>query len=196
MKQKLILATHNPNKVKEFRSLFSDTNFEILSLEDINFNAPIIEDGLTFQDNALIKANIVNKQTNLPVIADDSGLMINALEGFPGVNSARFMEGSPYSLKNQEIIRMLAEYSDKSAKFVAAIALVGLDPFPQVFIGEVKGQILNEERGTDGFGYDPIFFYPNMQKTFAEMTLEEKESISHRGIATALLINYLNDEQS
>ncbi|HOM32641.1 MAG TPA: RdgB/HAM1 family non-canonical purine NTP pyrophosphatase [Bacilli bacterium] len=191
MKKQIVIATNNANKLREFKSLFENTPYEVLSLGDINFNGDIKEDGETFQDNAVIKATTIHKFTNLPVIADDSGLIINALDGFPGVNSARFMEGAPYSLKNAAIIKMLEGHSDKSAKFVAAIALVGLEPFPQVFIGEVKGMITSEPKGEDGFGYDPIFFYPHKQKTFAEMTLEEKDEISHRGRAMALLFEYL-----
>lgn len=193
MKKKLVIATHNENKVKEFKEIFKDTNYEILSLHDINFHDEIIEDGSTFQDNALTKALAVHHITKLPVIADDSGLSISALEGFPGVNSARFMEKFTYTEKNLKIIEMLKDHSDKSAKFVAAIALVGLTNFPQVFVGEVKGLIINEERGTNGFGYDPIFFYPDYQKTFAELTISEKKSISHRGVASELLLKFLNE---
>lgn len=191
MKKQIVIATNNANKLKEFKSLFANTPYEVLSLADINFTGVIKEDGESFSDNAVIKAMTIHKLTNLPVIADDSGLSVNALEGFPGVNSARFMEGSPYTEKNAAIIKMLEGHSDKSAKFICAIALVGLDSFPQVFIGEIKGTIINEARGEEGFGYDPIFFHPNSQKTFAEMTLEEKDEISHRGRATALLFEYL-----
>ena len=193
MKKKLIIATHNPNKVKEYRSLFSSTEYEIISLSDLNFHDDIIENGETFADNAIIKATTIHERFNLPVIADDSGLSITALDGFPGVQSARFMDGEPYTAKNQAIIEKLIDHSDRSAKFVAAIALVGVDLFPQVFIGEVKGTILTEQRGNDGFGYDPIFFYPDFQKTFSELTMTEKEKISHRGKATDLLLNYLID---
>ncbi|MFA5660465.1 MAG: RdgB/HAM1 family non-canonical purine NTP pyrophosphatase [Bacilli bacterium] len=193
MKKKLIIATHNPNKVKEYRSLFASTEYEIISLSDLNFHDDIIENGETFADNAIIKATTIHERFNLPVIADDSGLSITALDGFPGVQSARFMDGEPYTAKNQAIIEKLIDHSDRSAKFVAAIALVGVDLFPQVFIGEVKGTILTEQRGNDGFGYDPIFFYPDFQKTFAELTMTEKEKISHRGKATDLLLNYLKD---
>lgn len=191
MKKQIIIATHNENKLREFRQIFSDTDYEVLGLADVGYHEDINEDGETFQDNALIKATIVHKAINLPVIADDSGLSISALDGFPGVNSARFMQDSPYSEKNMAIVEMLKDHSDKSAKFVAAIALVGFEPFPQVFVGEVKGTIINEERGTNGFGYDPIFFHPNSQKTFGELTIEQKQSISHRGRASELLIEYL-----
>ncbi len=193
MKKQIILATHNNNKLREFRHLFRDTPFELLSLGDIGFNEDIIEDGETFQENAVIKAQFVAKYANLPVIADDSGLSINALNGFPGVLSARFMESSNYQEKNAAIIEMLKDHSDKNAKFVAAIALVGFEKFPQVFVGEVKGIIVDEVRGENGFGYDPIFFYPDFGKTFAELSISEKEAISHRGKASALLFEYLKE---
>ena len=191
MKKKLIIATHNPNKVKEFKNLFANTDYEIISLEEINYHDEIIEDGETFQDNALIKAQTIFQFTGIPVIADDSGLMVTALEGFPGVQSARFMEGSSYTEKNDAIIKMLEGHSDRSAKFVAAIALVGMDIFPQMFVGEAKGSITTEQRGNDGFGYDPIFLYNDLQKTFAELTIDQKAPISHRGQATKLLLEFL-----
>lgn len=196
MKKQLILASHNENKVHEFRSLLQNTNFEILSLDDLNITLDVEENGATFQDNALLKAKAIHDLTGLPTIADDSGLIINALNNFPGVMSARFMADKTYSEKNKTLIAMLANHSDKSAKFVCAIALVGLDLFPQVLVGEAKGIIIEEERGSDGFGYDPIFFYPNAQKTFAEMTTLEKEAVSHRGHASEKLVNYLNEFHS
>lgn len=192
MDNKIIIASHNENKIKEFRALFADTNWSVLSLKDIEYNEEIIEDGQTFQDNALIKAKTIFAKTKIPTIADDSGLIVHALGEFPGVQSARFMAGEPYSLKNAAINDMLSDHSDKSARFVCAIALVGLDYFPQVFVGEVKGLIVPAVPGEHGFGYDPIFFYPDAQKTFAEMTLKEKDHVSHRGRATAKLIEYLN----
>lgn len=193
MNKTLIIATHNHNKVKEFKEIFKDTNFDILSLVDINFTEEISENGETFQDNAVEKALFVHKKTNLPVIADDSGLMITALDGFPGVHSARFMKEHTASEKNLEIIKRLAGYSDKTAKFVCSIALVGMSTFPEVFVGEAKGVIINEERGSLGFGYDPIFLDQNTNKTFSELEGIEKNAISHRGKAVALLLNYLTN---
>ncbi len=193
MKKTIIIASHNANKIREFRLLFKDTPYTILSLADINYLDDIIEDGATFQDNALIKAKTIYAKTNIPVIADDSGLIVNALGDFPGVQSARFMAEHTYSEKNAAINEMLQNHSDKSAKFVCAIALVGLEHFPQVFMGVAKGVIINEERGSNGFGYDPIFFYPDFQKTFAELTAEEKDAVSHRGIATRNLLTYLHE---
>lgn len=193
MKKQIIIASHNENKIKEFRSLFAASGFTVLSLKDINYTEDIKEDGATFQDNALVKAKAIYNHTNIPTIADDSGLIVNVLGDFPGTQSARFMEGSPYSEKNKRINEMIATFSDKTAKFVCAIALVGLDQFPQVFLGEVKGRIVPAAEGEHGFGYDPIFYYPNANKTFSEMTMEEKDAVSHRGIATKRLLDYLEE---
>ncbi|HKM02831.1 MAG TPA: RdgB/HAM1 family non-canonical purine NTP pyrophosphatase [Bacilli bacterium] len=190
--KKIVIATNNLNKLYEFRKLFKDTDYEILTLNDIGFLGEIEETGETFAENAIIKAEAIAKFSKLPVIADDSGLMVNALDGFPGIYSRRFMEDASYVLKNQEIIHRLEPYSDKSAKFVAAIALVNYEKFPQVFIGEVKGLIIDEPHGESGFGYDPIFFVPKLNKTLAEASDEEKNKISHRGKALDLLIAFLN----
>lgn len=191
MKKKIVVATNNLNKLYEYRLLLKNTGYELLSLKDIGFLGDLEESGETFSENAVQKALAIAGKTPYPVIADDSGLSVNALNGFPGVYSRRFMENEPYEAKNKEIIRRLEEFSDKSAKFVAAIALVNYEKFPQVFVGEVKGNITNEAKGTNGFGYDPIFYVPKLDKTLAEATDDEKNSISHRAMAFESLLNYL-----
>ncbi len=191
MIKQIVVATNNLNKLYEYRMLFKDTNIEILSLNDIGYLGDIEENGTTFQENAIQKAQAVAQKTTLPIIADDSGLVINALDGFPGIYSRRFMENSTYEIKNKELIRRLEAYSDKSAKFVAAIALVNYEKFPQVFIGEIKGVIINELKGENGFGYDPIFYVPKLNKTLAEASDNEKNLISHRAKALEGLINFL-----
>ena len=190
--KKLVVATNNLNKLYEYRSLLKNSDFEAVSLKDIGYQGDIVETGTTFSENAVQKALAIAKFTKLPIIADDSGLAIQALDGFPGIYSRRFMEDSPYEVKNKEIIRRLLPYSDKSAKFIAAIALVNYERFPQVFVGEVKGVIINEPKGTNGFGYDPIFFVPKLEKTLAEASDEEKNSLSHRAKALEALLNYLS----
>lgn len=190
---KFIFASHNENKIKEFRELFKSRNIEIVSLFDLDDHDEIIETGTTFQENAVVKAKVIYEKYKIPTLADDSGLSVAALDGFPGVNSARFMAGSTPTEKNLALIEKLEPFSDKRAKFVAAIALVGLDEYPQVFTGETKGIIIDEERGKDGFGYDPIFFVPNLMKTFAELPAEEKNAISHRGRATEKLLEYIDN---
>lgn len=190
--KKIVVATNNLNKLYEYRLLLKDTGYEVMSLKDIGFMGDIEETGSTFSENAVEKALAVAKFTKYPVIADDSGLCVNALDGFPGIYSRRFMEDQPYTVKNQEIINRLKEYSDKTAKFVASIALVNYERFPQVFVGEVKGIIIDESRGDNGFGYDPIFYVPSLDKTLAEATEEEKNSVSHRANALQGLLNYLS----
>lgn len=190
--KKIVVATNNLNKLYEYRVLLKDTGYEVMSLKDIGFMGDIEETGSTFSENAVEKALAVAKFTKYPVIADDSGLCVNALDGFPGIYSRRFMEDQPYTVKNQEIINRLKEYSDKTAKFVASIALVNYERFPQVFVGEVKGIIIDESRGDNGFGYDPIFYVPSLDKTLAEATEEEKNSVSHRANALQGLLNYLS----
>lgn len=190
--KKIVVATNNLNKLYEYRLLLKDTGYEVMSLKDIGFMGDIEETGSTFSENAVEKALAVAKFTRYPVIADDSGLCVNALDGFPGIYSRRFMEDQPYTVKNQEIINRLKEYSDKTAKFVASIALVNYERFPQVFVGEVKGIIIDESRGDNGFGYDPIFYVPSLDKTLAEATEEEKNSVSHRANALQGLLNYLS----
>ncbi|HZJ89483.1 MAG TPA: RdgB/HAM1 family non-canonical purine NTP pyrophosphatase [Bacilli bacterium] len=190
---KLIFASHNENKIKEFRELFQSRGIEIISLFDLDDHEEIVETGTTFQENAVMKAKTIYAKYKIPTLADDSGLSVMALDGFPGVNSARFMAGSKATDKNLALIEKLKPFSDKRAKFIAAIALVGLDEYPQVFTGETKGLIINEERGKDGFGYDPIFYVPNLMKTFAELPAEEKNAISHRGRATSKLLEYIDN---
>lgn len=190
--KKIVVATNNLSKLYEYRLLLKDTGYEVMSLKDIGFMGDIEETGSTFSENAVEKALAVAKFTKYPVIADDSGLCVNALDGFPGIYSRRFMEDQPYTVKNQEIINRLKEYSDKTAKFVASIALVNYERFPQVFVGEVKGIIIDELRGDNGFGYDPIFYVPSLDKTLAEATEEEKNSVSHRANALQGLLNYLS----
>lgn len=190
--KKIVVATNNLNKLYEYRLLLKDTGFEILSLKDIGFQGDIEETGETFGENAVEKALAVAKFTKYPVIADDSGLAVNALDGFPGIYSRRFMENQPYTVKNQEIINRLKAYSDKTAKFVAAIALVNYEKFPHVFVGEVKGMIIDEARGTNGFGYDPIFYVPKLDKTLAEASDEEKNAVSHRANALRSLLEFIS----
>lgn len=189
---KIVVATNNLNKLYEFRLLFKHQGIEVVSLNDVGFVGDIEESGETFSENAVQKAMAVAKYTSLPVIADDSGLVIQALNGFPGIYSRRFMDGQSYQLKNQEIIKLLQAHNDKSAKFVAAIALVNYEKFPQVFVGEVKGKIIDSPRGTNGFGYDPIFYVEKLDKTLAEASDEEKNQISHRAKALQSLLTFLS----
>lgn len=176
--------------MKEIRMIMADTGMEILSMKEAGIRIDVEEDGATYEENALIKARAVAKQTDAVVLADDSGLEIDWLDREPGVYSARYMgEDTPYSVKNAELIRRLDGVPDerRTARFVCAIAAVLPDGRELTVRAAVEGRIGYEERGGNGFGYDPIFYVPELQKTTAELTEEEKNQISHRGKALRLM---------
>lgn len=183
----LVLATRNLGKVRELEVLLQDDDLEILSLQDFPEIPEIIEDGQTFQDNALKKARIVGETLQLPTLADDSGLEVALLAGAPGVYSARFAGPKATSLlNNQRLLELLKDYPDlqeRTAQFVSVIALVLPDGYERVVHGSCAGYILLQPQGTGGFGYDPLFYLPEYQATFAELPLKIKNQISHRGRA-------------
>ena len=188
MDHKIIAATGNRDKVREFKELAGDLPAEILSLKDIGFTGEIIETGRSFAENAKIKARSVWQQTGGIVFADDSGLAIDALGGFPGIYSARFMgEDASYELKCGELNRRLDQagvpQEMRTAQFVCAIAAVFSDGHEELTEAKVEGLIIREMRGENGFGYDPIFYVPEFGCTTAEMSEEQKNQISHRGLA-------------
>ena len=192
---KIVLASRNPKKIKELRELLcgSIPDVEILSLDDVGILGEIEENGETFYDNALIKASTAAKSGYIG-IGDDSGLSVNALDGAPGVYSARYAGGhGDDEANNAFLLQNLEGKADRSAKFVSVIACVFPDEIqnPHFFYGETEGEILKEYRGEGGFGYDPLFYYAPMDKTYAEMTAQEKNSISHRGKAMSLLAEFL-----
>lgn len=185
--QQLVLATQNLHKVEELRELMSDEDLQICSLKDFPEIPEIIEDGRTFRDNALKKARQVCKALKRPTLADDSGLEVALLGGAPGVYSARFAGPNATSLlNNQKLLELLKDHPDlneRTARFISVIALVLPDGFEKVVIGSCEGYILPQLQGTSGFGYDPLFYLPEYQATFAELPLEIKNQISHRGRA-------------
>lgn len=180
---KLVIATRNPGKVNEIGALLSDDKIELLSLADYPDMAEIAEDGDTFLENALIKARVTAGHTGLPALADDSGLTVDALDGEPGVRSARFAPST--EKRNRKLLRLLKGIPDdaRTARFVCALALARPDGFEWTTIGICEGRITRTPAGNEGFGYDPIFFYPPLSKTFAELSPREKNVISHRGRA-------------
>jgi len=184
--KKIIFATSNENKMKEIRQIMGDMQVEILSMKQAEISADIVEDGATFEENALIKARAIAEITNEIVLADDSGLEIDALGKEPGVYSARYMgEDTSYHIKNHNLIARLegVEEEKRTARFVCAIAAVFPDGEVLTTVGTVEGRIAHEERGENGFGYDPIFYVPEFGCTTAELSDEEKNKISHRGNA-------------
>lgn len=190
MKNKIVFATGNAGKVKEIRMIMADLGVEVLSMKEAGISIDIEEDGSTYEENALIKARAVAACTDAIVMADDSGLEVDALNKEPGVLSARYMgEDTPYSIKNGEIIKRLTGVSDeeRSARFVCAIAAVLPDGRELTTRATIEGRIGYEEKGANGFGYDPIFYVPEFGKTTAELTEEEKNKVSHRGKALELM---------
>ncbi len=186
--QKIVLATQNPNKVKEMQAVLKDFDIEIIS-PPLGFDP--IEDGETFFDNSLIKAKAAAKLMNLPALADDSGLQIDALGGDPGVMSARWDETNDKRI--EKAISSLKNISNRGAQFVCVMTLVNSDgELLYTTEGICRGEILEGQKGTNGFGYDPIFWIPTLQKTMAELTMDEKNQISHRSIALKAMIEFLN----
>ena len=195
MKNKeIIVATSNPHKMEEYRLMLEPLGYKLHSLKDLNFQLDVEETGSTFEENSLIKAKyIANLVPDKMVISDDSGLEIKSLNGFPGIYSARFMEGSAYSDKCDEIIKRLKDFEDKTANFTTVISLVNYGKKDYTFEGKVFGKIVQTSQGTNGFGYDPIFYSDELKKTFGESTTEEKSSISHRGRALKKMVDFLEN---
>ena len=185
-KKRIIFATGNQGKMKEIRTIMENLDVEVLSLKDIDLEVDINENGTTFEENAIIKAKTIMELTKEIVLADDSGLEVDYLGKAPGVYSARYMgEDTPYSIKNNHIIKKLegVEGEDRSARFVSVIACVFPNGEVLTTRGTIEGRIGYEEKGENGFGYDPIFYVPEYDCTTAELSLEEKNKISHRGKA-------------
>ncbi len=183
---KIILATQNQGKIRELQGLLVDEAIEVLSLKDIADWEDVEENGETFADNAALKARAAVKKTGLIALADDSGLEVDALDGAPGVYSARFA-GEPKNdeRNNDKLLQMLetVEIDKRAARF--RCALVVATPEGKEFLteGTVEGEILTQRRGSDGFGYDPLFYVPEYARTMAELTLTEKNKLSHRAQA-------------
>ena len=193
----MIFATGNENKMKEIREILGALPLEILSMKEAGVSADIVEDGKTFEENALIKARAICKLAGEMVLADDSGLEIDYLNTEPGIYSARYMgEDTSYHIKNKSLIDRLEGVPDekRTARFVCAIAAVFPDGKELVVRGTVEGIIGYEEKGENGFGYDPIFYLPERGCTTAELPPEEKNSISHRGNALRLMKDLLERE--
>lgn len=183
---KIVFATTNEGKVKEIKEILGDFPIEVVSMKEMGITADIEENGTTFEENSLIKARALAKLTGLPALADDSGLEVDYLNGEPGIYSARYLgRDTDYDYKNNYIIDKLsgAKGEDRSARFVCVISLVLPDGREFVERGVVEGLIGYEQKGENGFGYDPIFYLPEYGKTSAELSPEEKNKISHRGKA-------------
>jgi len=189
---KLIFATNNFNKLKEIR--FAVENYDIIGLEDLNITEDIPETGNSLKDNALQKAKYIYEKTGLDCFADDTGLEIEALDGRPGVYSARYAGPDCDSEANiKKVLKELKSHKNRKAQFKTVIALI-IDGKKYFFDGKVEGEILKQKQGIDGFGYDPIFRPFGYDQSFAEMSLELKNKISHRGLAVIKLIKFLKNK--
>ncbi len=191
---KIIMATSNKDKVNEIRQMLAGTDIEIVSLKEVGVSIDIDENGSSFDENAAIKANAVRDLTGQMAISDDSGLVIDYLNGAPGIYSSRFMgEDTPYSEKNAAILEKLQGVPDeqRSARFVCSMAIAYPDGHTQTVQGIMEGRIAHEIAGEGGFGYDPIFYLPEKGCTSAQLTAAEKNAISHRGKALEKLVKIL-----
>lgn len=190
MKKQIIFATGNQNKMREIREIYGDLDYEILSMKEAGIDVDIVEDGETFEDNALIKASAIAKECDAIVFADDSGLEIDYLNKEPGVYSARYMgEDTSYDIKNANLIGRLegVPKEQRTARFVCAIAAVFPDGSHKIVRGTIEGYIGYEPEGANGFGYDPIFYVDEYGCSTAELPPEEKNKISHRGKALRMM---------
>ena len=197
--KKIVFATGNQGKLREVKKILADLNVDIVSMKEEGIQIDVDENGTTFAENAQIKATAIGAHTDAIVLADDSGLVIDALNGEPGIYSARYLgEDTSYRIKNQNLIDRLEGVPDekRTARFVCAIAAALPDGTVLHTEGTIEGIIGYEERGENGFGYDPIFCVPKLGKTTAELTDNEKNAISHRGSALekmkVLLREYIN----
>lgn len=190
--KKLIIASNNQGKINEIKKVLNDMPINVFSLKDIGLDIDVEEDGITFEENAKKKSEEIYKElikkgeNNFIVMSDDSGLEVEYLNGEPGVYSARYAGEHGNDKKNNEKLLLNLKgvsYDNRSARFVCQLALINDKNIYKSVTGTVNGYILEEERGYDGFGYDPLFLYEPFNKTFAELTIEEKNDISHRGIA-------------
>lgn len=194
--RKIIFATGNEEKMREIREILALLPVEVLSMKEAGIQANIIEDGKTFEENAVIKAKAIAQLSEEIVLADDSGLVIDYLNGEPGIYSARYMgEDTSYRIKNGNLIQRLEGVPDeeRTARFVCAIAAAFPDGTVLTTEGTVEGRIGYEEKGENGFGYDPIFYLPEYGCTTAQLTEEKKNEISHRGKTLRKMVEKLRE---
>ncbi|MBE3595514.1 MAG: XTP/dITP diphosphatase [Hydrogenibacillus sp.] len=194
----LLLATHNAHKAEELRALLAPYGIDVETLADVDGAIALTERGKTFQDNALEKARTVAAAVHRPVLADDSGLEVFALGGAPGVYSARYAgEPTDDARNNAKLLAELDGIRDRRARFVSVLAFVAPNAsgwVERTFSGELEGEILTAPRGTNGFGYDPLFFVPTIGRTLAELAPEEKNAISHRARAFEAFVAWIEGE--
>lgn len=193
---KLAIATNNQHKLQEIKAILGDSFDQLLSLKDLGIDVDVEETGSTLEENALIKARAILALANIPTLADDTGLMVDALDGAPGVYSARYAGPEHDDAKNRALLlKNLDSAKDRSAHFATVIALCYPDGKTLTATGRVDGTILFEERGSEGFGYDSLFYSTELGKTFAQASQQEKNSVSHRGRALRAMLDLVNSQQ-
>lgn len=189
MKKELLVATHNEHKKEEIQQILGQY-FEVKSLRDYELNDEIVEDGTTFHDNALIKAKYCFEKTGIPSLGDDSGLVVEALDGRPGIHSARYASDHDFPKNIAKVLEEMEGKTNRRAYFVTVLCYYS-EQGAEYFEGRVYGHLLEENKGHQGFGYDPIFVPEGYEKTFAEMLPEEKNAISHRKNALDTFLDFL-----
>lgn len=183
---RLIVASNNNHKIHEIKEILKPFNIDVVSLKEAGLDIEVVEDGKTFEENAYKKAKTIYDITNEAVLADDSGLEVYALDNVPGVYSARFAgEECNYQKNNEKLLKLLenVDDNDRGARFVCTMILITKEGKVIKSVGTIEGKIAREMKGNNGFGYDPLFIVPHLNKTFAELKEEEKNKISHRGRA-------------
>lgn len=190
--KEIMIATANAHKVEEFKTMLEPLGYSVKSLLDLPNVIDIEETGTTFEENALIKAKAIYEMLHIPVISDDSGFAVNALQGEPGVYSARFLgKDTDYKTKNNYIIEKVKDASDRGCQFICDIAYIAAGGSSHVFEGIIEGTVAHEKIGEHGFGYDPIFYYDEFKTTLANISDQQKNAVSHRGKALRKLIAFL-----
>lgn len=192
----IVVASGNQGKIKEFKEMLEPEGYTVKSLSDFPDMPEVEETGTTFHDNAIIKAQAVTDRYGITAISDDSGLEIDALDKKPGVMSARWLgHDTSYDVKNRKVLDLLKDKKDRTCRYVCAIAITRVNEEPVVFEDTVECEVALEAKGSNGFGYDPIIYYAPSGKTMAEMSKEEKNSISHRGKAVRKLEAWLDAQK-
>lgn len=193
----ILIATNNQHKVEEFQQMLQPYGYNVKSLKDVGIDMDVEETGTTFQENAMLKARACYEYVKIPVLADDSGFSVNALNGEPGIYSARYLgKDTSYDIKCQHIIELCENASDRGCVYTCAIAYIDELGKEHIFTGVLNGEVAKKIEGKNGFGYDPIFYYEPLQTTLANVTDEEKNAISHRRKALEQVLTYIKEDTS
>lgn len=193
---KIVAATTNKGKIREFQEILGELGYEVVSMHDEGIDVEVEETGSTFAENALIKARAVAMLCDFPVISDDSGLCVDALDGAPGIYSARFAgEEATDKDRNIKLLEVMKDKEDRKAQYVASIAFITPDGKEITTEGMIEGEIMHEEHGDGGFGYDPLFMCTEIGKCFGLATPDEKNAVSHRGRALKKLCEILKEQE-